>query len=146
MYIPEGWYHATQTLTSSSFSLRYSPPDELPGEYLYYLTRGNEKSSIGDYAAAVKLYRLGLAMQKDNSLLLGLGRSLEEMELYAEAEMAFKEAVEWFPFNAMNYVQLMNLFVSHSTKDHSDELNTLLSRADTFGLKATVLSLLQDAF
>ena len=85
-------------------------------------------------------------MQKDNSLLLGLGRSLEEMELYAEAEMAFKEAVERFPLNAMNYVRLMNLFVSHSTRDHSDELNTLLSRADTFGLKATVLSLLQDAF
>jgi tetratricopeptide (TPR) repeat protein len=146
VYVPEGWYHATQTISDYSISVRYEPPDDLPGEYYYYLRRGDAKAAVQDFAGAVKLYRLGLAIQKDTVLLTHLGRALEQLALYTEAEAAYTEAVERNPRNAFHFVRLINLFVSHAAKDSSERVSELLQRAEAFQLKAEVLRLLKDVF
>ncbi len=146
VYIPEGWYHATQTISEISVSVRYEPPEDLPGESYYYLQRGNLKAQQKEFAAAVKLYRLGLAIQKDAVLLAQLGRALEELALYTEAEAAYAEAVERNPRSAYHYMRLINLFVSHAKKDSSERVSELLQRADGFQLKAQVLRLLKDVY
>jgi len=146
VYIPEGWYHATQTLSAESVSVRYQPSDEEAGQYYYYLVRGDQKVASGDAAAAVKLYRLGLAIQKDAVLLSHLGRALEQMGLYVEAEEAYKEAISRSPRDPFLYTLLINLFVSHSSKDASRGIGELLDRAEEFELKSTVLELMKDSF
>lgn len=146
LYIPEGWYHATQTLSNFSVSVRYSSREELPGTFYHYLVRGDQKRLSGDYAAAVKLYRLGLAFQRDLNLVVNMGQALERLALYAEAEAAYTEAVERNPREAMHFVRLASLLVSHSSTDSSVALNNLLQRAEAFGLKERVLQLLGDSF
>jgi tetratricopeptide (TPR) repeat protein len=146
LYIPEGWYHASQTSSDHSVSVRYSPPHELPGAFYYYLVRGDAKRAAGDYTAAVKLYRLGLALQRDITIVTHMGMALEQLGLYVEAESAYTEAVERNPRNAQHYVRLANLLVSHAVDDSSVKVGNLLQRADSFGLKEKVLLLLKDAF
>lgn len=146
VYIPEGWYHATQTLSAESVSVRYQPSDEEAGQYYYYLVRGDQKVAAGDAAAAVKLYRLGLAIQKDSKLLSHLGRALEQMGLFVEAEETYKEAISRSPRDPFLYTLLINLFVSHSSKDASRGISELLNRAEEFELKSTVLELMKDSF
>jgi tetratricopeptide (TPR) repeat protein len=126
--------------------VRFSPPEELPNEHLFYLTRGDAKAAAGDYAAAVKLYRLGLAIRKEVTLLSHMGQALEQLGLYSEAEAAYTEAVERNPREAAHFVSLINLLVSHSTKDNAVSVGQLLQRAESFGLKAQVLRRLKDSF
>jgi len=146
VYVPEGWYHATQTLSAESVSVRFTPADEENGKYYYYLARGDQKIVAGDPTAAVKLYRLGLALQKDALLLTHLGHALELLGLFVEAEEAYKDALRRSPRNPFIYTMLINLFVSHSAKDASAGIAELLERAEEFGLKSTVLELMKDVF
>ena len=146
VYVPEGWYHATQTLSAESVSVRFTPADEESGKYYYYLARGDQKIAAGDPTAAVKLYRLGLALQKDAILLMHLGHALEQLGLFVEAEEAYKDALRRSPRNPYVYTMLINLFVSHSAKDASTGIAELLERAEEFGLKSTVLELMKDVF
>jgi hypothetical protein len=146
VYIPEGWYHATRTLSNESLSVRYESMQEVPGQYFFYLSRGDQKAAKGDFQGAVKLYRLGVAMQKDTLLLQHLGFSLEKLGLYAEAEDAYKEALKRNPRNAFNYVLLINLFVSHSSSDASVRVGEMLQAADQHQLKDRVLKMMNDAF
>ena len=146
VYIPEGWYHATETLSENSISVRYQPAGEQAGQYYYYLSRGDQKVAMGDAAAAVKLYRLGLALQKDATLLSHLGRALELLGLFADATEAYKEAIARSPRDPFLYTMLINLYVTQSSKDASTSISELLENAEALNLKSTVLELMKDSF
>ena len=146
VYIPEGWYHATETLSPYSVSVRFEPPDELSGYHIYYLARGDQRAAEKDYAAAAKLYRVGLAMHKSSALVAHLAYALEQLGLFSEAEEAYREALERSPRDPLSYAALVNFLVSHSTRDASLGVSDLLQRADSYGIKGDVLSLLKDIF
>lgn len=146
VYIPEGWHHATQTLSETSLSVRYQPRDVESGSYYYYLVKGDQKSHLKEFATAVKLYRLGLAVQKDAVLYTRLGGALEQLGLLAEAEEAYKEGLYRNPRDPHIYAMLVNFLVTHAKKDTSASVSELLQNAATYGLKDTVLELINDAF
>ena len=147
VYVPEGWYHATKTLTAESVSIRYTAPEEDSGMFYYYLVQGDLKARVvGDWGAAIKMYRVGLAMQKNNLLLQRLAFALDRHGLPSEAESVYKEALERFPRDPHNYAQFINFLVSRSKTDSSDRVAALLQRADEFGFRDTVLSLVKLSF
>ena len=149
VYVPEGWLHATKTLSPESLSVRYEPPAEEPGLHYYYLVRGDAKVAAGEFAGAVKLYRLGLAIApRDAALQQHLAYALERLQLFAEAEQAYKEALLRNPRDPYTFALLVNLLVSHSAKgkDASGSVGELLQRAESLQLKDTVLKLMRDVF
>lgn len=145
VYIPEGWYHATQTLSESSLSIRYQPREVEPGSYYYYLVKGDQRAASDDYAAAAKLYRLGLAVQKDAVLYTRLGDALERLGQLTEAEEAYKEGLYCNPRDPYIYAMLVTFFVTHAKKDTSASVGELLQNAATYGLKEMVLKLMNDS-
>lgn len=146
VFIPEGWYHAAQTLSETSISVRYQPREVESGSYYFYLVKGDQKAALFEYPTAAKLYRLGLAVQPSAVLFTRLGAALEQQGLLTEAEEAYKEGLNRNPRDPYIYAMLVNFYVSHAKKDTSGSVSTLLENAAAYGLKDAVLELMNDAF
>jgi hypothetical protein len=67
VFIPEGWYHGTLTTSISSVSIHYEGAgSEGNSLYSYYL-QGNTRYTQGDYAGAIRMYKLGLGVSSSTS-------------------------------------------------------------------------------
>jgi len=143
VYIPEGWYHATRTTSELSISISYEPSEVEYGTYYYYLTQGNKKLDVKDFKSAIKLYRLGLAIEVDVNLLQKLAYSYEQEGLLVDAEETYLKAIYRNPRDPYTYALLINLLITHNPKDATSNITDLLYRGDNYGLKPSILKLMQ---
>lgn len=143
VYVPEGWYHATRTISDLSISISYEPSEEEYGTYYYYLTQGNKKANAKDFKSAIKLYRLGLAIEADVNILQKLAYSYEQEGLLIDAEETYLQAIQRNPRDPYTYALLINLLITHNPKDATSNITDLLHRGETYGLKPSILKLIQ---
>ena len=143
VYIPEGWYHATRTMSEVSISISYEPSEEEYGTYYYYLIQGNKKANGKDFKSAIKLYRLGLAIEADVNILQRLAYSYEQEGLLIDAEETYLQAIQRNPRDPYTYALLINLLITYNPKDATSNITDLLHRGETYGLKPSILKLMQ---
>ena len=141
-----GWYFASYTLSNESISLRYQRAKSDPGSYIYFLEEGRKKEDAGELAAAIKMYKLGLAVTKDIKLIENLARAFESSGAYSEAERMYKEAISINAKNPHNYARLINILVSFSSDDESISVRELLQKASEMGIRHHVLDLTSGIF
>eukprot|EP01038_Epipyxis_sp_PR26KG_P014073 gene14073-18882_t len=146
VFIPEGWYHATTTISDISISMRYTLEREDNKNYFYYLSLGNKKSDLGDYVNAIKWYKLGLGLSRNCMLLESLAVALVQIKSYSEAEETYRELILKNPRNPANYAELINLLISYSSKDSSAGIAEIISASEKYGIREQVLFLSSQTF
>jgi hypothetical protein len=146
VYVPDGWYYATTTLSSESVSIKFAPSATSRSSFLHYMNLGRAKFAEKDYKGAVKMFKLGLAMSRDYFLLQHLALAFEMSGSLEDAETLYKEATEVNPRDPHNYARLVNLLVSFSNRDESAAVSEVLQRAEKAGIQEEVLILVSSDF
>jgi oxalate decarboxylase/phosphoglucose isomerase-like protein (cupin superfamily) len=163
LYIPQGWYHGTQTISPTSVSLSFemtadnnSPaqpsgsdgtnkPQKKKNHVLHYLEEGKQRQSDNDYKGAIRMYKMGLAFQRKNPLLLEqLAEVYVLSEMFLAAEDLYHEIIEINPRNPIVYGKLIHLLIEHANKDVSESIANLLKQAEEKGIREEVLKLAND--
>lgn len=156
VYVPEGWYHATVTVSESSVSLQRYTTQEDRNSYYHYLRVGLSRFNEGDFTGANKMFKLGLALCRDAQLLYFFALSLEKAGLLSQARDALYEMVTKNKSDPTGYVQLIKLLVTHfsdsdssaDTKEPGDSgvtVAVLLEMAEQNHIRDVVLQHCQDS-
>jgi oxalate decarboxylase/phosphoglucose isomerase-like protein (cupin superfamily) len=154
LYIPEGWYHATQTISDHSVSLTWElqSSDQTPAaagqkkkvHFYFYLDEGNQRLAVKDFKGAIRMFKMGLAIQRNILLLERLADVYVLSEMYLAAEELYREIIDINPLNPAPYGKLIELLIDHATRDVSDSIAHLLQQAEAKGIKEDVLRLTND--
>lgn len=147
VYIPEGWYHASQTISdnpSISFIFEQKEPSS-PTNYYYYFEEGNHRiNEHDDYKGALRMYKMGLGIQRNVYLLEKLADVNVLLQNYLTAEELYREVMDLNPLNPIPYGKLIELLINYANKDISDSIASLLKQAEEKGIKEEVLTLAND--
>mmetsp|Transcript_11168 Transcript_11168/g.16832 ORF Transcript_11168/g.16832 Transcript_11168/m.16832 type:complete len:565 (-) Transcript_11168:98-1792(-) len=147
VYVPEGWYHAARSLSSSpAVSIRWQAAGEEVGNYYRYLVEGERRMRAQDYAGAVMSFKLGLSITRDVTLLQRLAAVLVLQQSHREAAALYEELLLLNPSDPRNYAHLISLILSSSDGISSMKASDILRKAAEFNLKDTVLRLSQSNF
>jgi Cupin-like domain/Tetratricopeptide repeat len=145
LYIPEGYYHATRTLSDYSISVSGRARNTNIGTFYHYVAEGVTRMHSKDYANAIKLFRMGIAVDQNQfALYLLLAVCLETNGEVKEAEGAYKQAIGQNRGHPFAYAGLINLLLNYASDEkRSRDASMWLKEADTRGLKEKVHELLE---
>lgn len=145
VYIPEGWIYSSQSMDENSISLTFVTAQVNPGSYLYYWIQGNERLHQGDFKGAIKVFKLGLSLNRNILLLESMADAMMGNEQFLAAEEFYRECIHLNPRNPLIYSKLINLLINHANQDISHSIAELLDQAQLVGLRDVVLSYTNDA-
>lgn len=146
LFIPEGWYAASSTILGSSddenstYITLTTPAAEQSG-FMYYWSIGQQRLISGDYAGAIKMFKLGLGISRNLMLLDSMADALNANQQFLASEEFYRESIAINPRNPLTYSKLINLMINHATKDVSTSITELLDQAGAIGLHEKVLEL-----
>jgi tetratricopeptide (TPR) repeat protein len=145
VYVPEGWFYSYEVLNSSlSASINYEASTFDSSSFYQFYKYAMEKLSLGEIPAAIKYFKLGLALNRNILLLEGLADALTANSQFLSAEEFFREALVLNPQFVSAYSKLIQLMVNHASKDISESIAELLQQAEKAGVRERVLLLVQD--
>lgn len=144
VYIPEGWMYAFEILEMNmSASVDFEVKQLDSSSYLQFYLQGRDKLDLGDMVAAIKFFKLGLALNRNILLLEGLGDALTANSQFLAAEEFYREVLLINPQSISVYSKLINLLVNHSHKDVSESIGELLTLASEAGVRDAVIKAIQ---
>ena len=120
LYIPEGFYYATATLSDDSFLISQLASFEEPGSFLYYKIDGLKRYNSGDYLGALKSFKLASNVNYEYSLLYYQALCHEKMLEYKQAEEFYLKTIKKNSRFSEAYEKLLQLYLysSNSSDGH----------------------------
>lgn len=145
VYIPEGWYHATDTQADLSVGISFPSTSTSSTSYFHYMIEGYERIKSNDVQGGIRLFKLGLGINRNIQLLEHLADALIKDHSYTAAEDVLREMLQYNPQNPTIYSQLISMMINHANKDVSESISELLDQAERYGLREHVLTLSQES-
>lgn len=144
LYVPEGWYHASDTLSDISIGISFTTLSTQPTSYYHYMSEGIQRIKSNDIQGGIRWFKLGLGINRNIQLLAHYADALILSKSYTAAEEVLREILQENPQDPSIYSKLINMMIDHANKDISESIAELLDQSDKFGIRDDVLSLSQQ--
>jgi hypothetical protein len=144
LYVPEGWYHASDVLSDIAIGVSFHSIATQPSSYYYYMNEGIQRVRNNDLQGGMRLFKLGLGINRNIQLLKCYADALILAQSYTAAEEVLREILQENPQDPNIYSKLINMMINHANKDISGSISELLDQADQYGIRDTVLFLSQQ--
>ena len=128
LYIPEGWYHATVSLSDLTVAITQQTNHASEDGFYDYTMIGTEAMKERRYEKALNYFSRALSLCYDANILRKIGEAYEKLGNFVQAQRLFLMSIERNYRHPASYIDLIGILIDNKDSRRAEEILELADR------------------